>query len=177
MYELLSLATFEVITCTCVLLTPACVSGSFSDWDGVKVQGSGIQQCENKLAKPWTQTRVSDYNYMSGWNRSLLKLWNVWPGMSFLSSGTLQTCSLINTVRKEDLVFSEYLTTLLVPVTRSVSTNVFLHLYLYYDMCCFVCVNVLLHMFLALERAICDGRGPMNLCQSLWFRGPAGELL
>lgn len=97
--------------------------------------------------------------------------------MSFLSSGTLQTCSLINTVRKEDLVFSEYLTTLLVPVTRSVSTNVFLHLYLYYDMCCFVCVNVLLHMFLALERAICDGRGPMNLCQSLWFRGPAGELL
>ncbi|XP_030299208.1 V-type proton ATPase subunit C 1-B isoform X2 [Sparus aurata] len=33
--------------------------------------------------------------------------------------GTLQTCSLINTVRKEDLVFSEYLTTLLVLVTRA----------------------------------------------------------
>lgn len=41
--------------------------------------------------------------------------WNV-----CLSSGNLQTRSLNDIVRKEDLVVSEYLTTLLVVVTRSV---------------------------------------------------------
>lgn len=45
--------------------------------------------------------------------------WNV-----CLPSGTLQTRSLNGIVRKEDLVVSEYLTTLLVVVTRLVTLNV-----------------------------------------------------
>lgn len=42
-----------------------------------------------------------------------------------LSSGTLQNRSLTNVVRKEDLVVSEYLTTLLVFVPRSGTPRLF----------------------------------------------------
>lgn len=31
-------------------------------------------------------------------------------------------------------------------------------------------------MFWVAEGTTCSGKGPMNLCQSLWFHGPAGEL-
>lgn len=81
---------------------------------------------------------MSDLRYMKVQIRHSINLqilnWNV-----CLSSGTLQTCSLNGIVRKEDLVVSEYLTTLLVVVTRWVTHLHFKLFYLYFSVEVFVC--------------------------------------
>lgn len=139
------------------------VSECFAGGKRAKSTKCSIQQCKSMSPVPWAQIRVSDSSkikeYISEITQSHCNV--------CISSGTLQNRSLTDIIRKEDLVVSENLTTLLVFVPRSVAC-LLTFCVTPYDL--FLCLFILkgwILFFWFVEGATLTGKAPMNVWHTL----------